>query len=262
MHFNEQQNAKILPINETDSTVFTIHSFEKNVHSEIKLKSKDNDDGNEWISKLKMATQTGDSIPVETIATSKPAEDCSHAGKPQMYECLICFESSTNRIVVTTMCGHIFCKTCIQRWIEIKPSCPVCKSAAYKDKLIRLYGSGGSDLNVDSNVESTENRNNTEITISNERLNPVSYDQINRRLTLNPSSALSTFLKSLFREIITTLVTEICAIFFKLFLIGIVLMVVFIFLIIFIWIYFGFITISFFIVTSMLMFKLFIRNTP
>lgn len=41
--------------------------------------------------------------------------------------CTICFESMVGRSIVTTRCGHMFCKTCITTWIVHRPSCPLCE---------------------------------------------------------------------------------------------------------------------------------------
>lgn len=54
--------------------------------------------------------------------------------------CIICLETSDEPVV--TLCGHHFCKSCIYKWIKMKPSnqvCPVCKSSIKKKNLIRLY---------------------------------------------------------------------------------------------------------------------------
>lgn len=55
-------------------------------------------------------------------------------------ECHICYEESSEP--VTTVCGHIFCWSCIYKWISAKPTnnyCPMCKNVVTADKLIPLY---------------------------------------------------------------------------------------------------------------------------
>ncbi len=40
-------------------------------------------------------------------------------------ECAICFRRG--RIKYSLECNHIFCKTCIQAWCVVNPSCPMCR---------------------------------------------------------------------------------------------------------------------------------------
>lgn len=76
------------------------------------------------------------------------------SGENSTNSCLICLDSLNEPVV--TLCGHLFCKTCINQWIDLKPMnqiCPVCKASVNKKKLVRLYGvneknsSGGQDEN-------------------------------------------------------------------------------------------------------------------
>lgn len=39
-------------------------------------------------------------------------------------ECSICLDSFKDR--VTTLCGHDFCRGCIEKWLSSHSSCPVC----------------------------------------------------------------------------------------------------------------------------------------
>ena len=62
------------------------------------------------------------------------------------YECNICLD--TARDAVISLCGHLFCWPCLHCWIETKPhnqTCPVCKSAISKEKVIPLYGRNSTD---------------------------------------------------------------------------------------------------------------------
>ncbi|KAJ3105115.1 hypothetical protein HK100_003958 [Physocladia obscura] len=47
---------------------------------------------------------------------------------------------------VVTLCGHLFCWPCISRWMSsqttLSNTCPVCKAAIEKDKLIPIYAKG------------------------------------------------------------------------------------------------------------------------
>jgi E3 ubiquitin-protein ligase RNF5 len=62
------------------------------------------------------------------------------------YECNICLD--TARDAVISYCGHLFCWPCLHKWIETKPNnqtCPVCKSAISREKVIPLYGRNSTD---------------------------------------------------------------------------------------------------------------------
>ena len=42
-------------------------------------------------------------------------------------ECPICFEEITEKKnIKKTICGHKFCKECIEEWTEKELSCPLC----------------------------------------------------------------------------------------------------------------------------------------
>lgn len=53
----------------------------------------------------------------------------------------ICLD--TARDAVLSLCGHLFCWPCIHRWLETPPghcTCPVCKGALSREKLVPIYG--------------------------------------------------------------------------------------------------------------------------
>lgn len=51
-------------------------------------------------------------------------------------------------------CHHIFCKWCINRWLEIKEECPICRESITKKKfckdfnnlIIKIIGMGPLDI--------------------------------------------------------------------------------------------------------------------
>jgi len=62
------------------------------------------------------------------------------------FECNICLDVARDAVV--SLCGHLFCWPCIHQWLETRPNrqtCPVCKAAITRDKLIPLYGRGAND---------------------------------------------------------------------------------------------------------------------
>uniref|UniRef100_A0A8D8QCQ4 RING-type E3 ubiquitin transferase n=1 Tax=Cacopsylla melanoneura TaxID=428564 RepID=A0A8D8QCQ4_9HEMI len=67
------------------------------------------------------------------------------ADKGQMFDCNICLDNAKDAVI--SMCGHLFCWPCLHQWLETCPNrqtCPVCKAAIDKDKVIPVYGRGGS----------------------------------------------------------------------------------------------------------------------
>lgn len=88
---------------------------------------------------------TEQDIPKEKQNDSGKKEDTSNSSNSQ-YECNICLD--TARDAVISMCGHLFCWPCLHKWIETRPNnqtCPVCKSAISKEKVIPLYGRNCTD---------------------------------------------------------------------------------------------------------------------
>lgn len=64
-----------------------------------------------------------------------------------MFECNICLDTAKDAVV--SYCGHLFCWPCLHQWLETRPnrqSCPVCKAVISRDKVIPLYGRGGSNV--------------------------------------------------------------------------------------------------------------------
>lgn len=60
-----------------------------------------------------------------------------------VFECNICLDTAKDAVV--SMCGHLFCWPCIHQWMNgYRNTCPVCKSSISKEKVIPLYGRGGS----------------------------------------------------------------------------------------------------------------------
>ena len=62
------------------------------------------------------------------------------------YECNICLDVARDAVI--SMCGHLFCWPCLHKWLETRPNaqtCPVCKSAISKEKVIPLYGRNSTD---------------------------------------------------------------------------------------------------------------------
>lgn len=47
---------------------------------------------------------------------------------PHDQECPICFNNMKNKVVKYTICKHVFHKSCLNKWLQYKSSCPSCRS--------------------------------------------------------------------------------------------------------------------------------------
>lgn len=71
------------------------------------------------------------------------ANDDEEKKDDSVFECNICLDTAKDAVV--SMCGHLFCWPCIHQWMNgYRNTCPVCKSSISKEKVIPLYGRGGS----------------------------------------------------------------------------------------------------------------------
>jgi len=97
-------------------------------------------------------------IPTTAPKTGSPRQedtdsDENNPTEDRMFECNICLDTAKDAVV--SHCGHLFCWPCLHQWLETRPtrqSCPVCKAAISRDKVIPLYGRGGSNVDPRSKV--------------------------------------------------------------------------------------------------------------
>jgi hypothetical protein len=63
----------------------------------------------------------------------------------ELTECVICFEDikKCQRDVSCTKCKHTFHKTCIERWLQNKENCPLCRTNMVISKLCVLNDNNG-----------------------------------------------------------------------------------------------------------------------
>ncbi len=66
--------------------------------------------------------------------------------------CIICYDVMDKPIL--TPCGHMFCNSCIQQCIKLKPECPMCKHQITPDKLVDIKKKKNKEVD-----ETTENTN-------------------------------------------------------------------------------------------------------
>jgi hypothetical protein len=61
------------------------------------------------------------------------------------FDCNICFDTPNDPVV--TACGHLYCWSCLYRWMRLHaeaPQCPVCKASVERHKVTPIYGRGRS----------------------------------------------------------------------------------------------------------------------
>ncbi|KAF9323106.1 hypothetical protein BG006_001760 [Podila minutissima] len=74
----------------------------------------------------------------------QPEQDSEPGGE---FSCNICFDTSMSPVL--TLCGHLFCWSCLHQWLEAQhqnPTCPVCKAGCAQDNVIPIYGRGKEQL--------------------------------------------------------------------------------------------------------------------
>ena len=82
---------------------------------------------------------------------------------PENNNCIICLkENLNNEIICSTNCLHLFCKECLDQWLDTgKRTCPICRQNInyFKNKDIhyRIYRSG--DRRTSRNTINTINNN-------------------------------------------------------------------------------------------------------
>ena len=84
-------------------------------------------------------------------APDPPSSNDEEQPYDQTFECNICLDTAKDAVV--SMCGHLFCWPCLHQWLTLVPTtdtesqnhktCPVCKAAISRDKVIPIYGRGG-----------------------------------------------------------------------------------------------------------------------
>ncbi|KAG0019437.1 hypothetical protein BGZ81_009715 [Podila clonocystis] len=80
----------------------------------------------------------------EKMTGKQPEQDPEPGGE---FSCNICFDTSMSPVL--TLCGHLFCWSCLHQWLEAQhqnPTCPVCKAGCVQDKVIPIYGRGKEQL--------------------------------------------------------------------------------------------------------------------
>lgn len=89
---------------------------------------------------LTTPSEEGQYISSNVTKKRKPAP--SAEVKEIKLSCAICMENMKEE--TTTICGHVFCKKCIVRAIEVNKRCPTCRKKLTMKNIHRIYISGGA----------------------------------------------------------------------------------------------------------------------
>jgi E3 ubiquitin-protein ligase RNF5 len=84
--------------------------------------------------------------PKKSLA-KKGSDTTDETDETVFFSCNICYELASEPVV--TVCGHLYCWPCIYRWLQVQSqcrTCPVCKAGVERDKVIPIYGRGGSTV--------------------------------------------------------------------------------------------------------------------
>ncbi|XP_017122099.1 E3 ubiquitin-protein ligase complex slx8-rfp subunit slx8-like isoform X1 [Drosophila elegans] len=71
-----------------------------------------------------------------SIQEQKPSE--SEEDLPS-FKCPLCLVNLQQRKPMSTRCGHIFCRQCIQTALKFAQKCPVCKKRLLRKHIFRIY---------------------------------------------------------------------------------------------------------------------------
>ena len=85
-----------------------------------------------------------------------PVVDASLLNKED-FECSLCYRLLYHP--VTTPCGHVFCRQCLDRCLDHRSDCPLCKSSLAEVSSLMSYHLEGV---LTGTLENRENRENGE----------------------------------------------------------------------------------------------------
>jgi len=88
-------------------------------------------------------TTSSDECQLITSIVSKKRKPAPSIGVKEMkLSCAICLENMKEE--TSTICGHVFCKMCIVRAIQVQKQCPSCRKKLTMKNIHRIYISGST----------------------------------------------------------------------------------------------------------------------
>ncbi|KAK1320442.1 E3 ubiquitin-protein ligase RMA1 [Acorus calamus] len=112
--------------------------------------------GRVWRRAPAPAASTDDKANISSVQISpslKEADEASAkaaaAAASAFFNCNVCFDTARNPVV--SLCGHLYCWSCLYRWLQISSDaklCPVCKGVVSEPDIIPIYGCGVTDVDL------------------------------------------------------------------------------------------------------------------
>ncbi|EDV47960.2 E3 ubiquitin-protein ligase complex slx8-rfp subunit slx8 isoform X3 [Drosophila erecta] len=91
----------------------------------------------------RVSVQSTENSPVVDLDAVSPPKRVSRevnlSQKEDSYKCPVCMDSVTKREPVSTKCGHVFCRECIQTAISATHKCPMCNKKLTARQFFRIY---------------------------------------------------------------------------------------------------------------------------
>ncbi|KAF3442656.1 hypothetical protein FNV43_RR16572 [Rhamnella rubrinervis] len=97
----------------------------------------------ERTSEVTKTCENGNGIPEEETSENKDEIEKGSGSDGSFFDCNICLDLARDPVV--TCCGHLFCWSCIYRWLHVHSDakeCPVCKGEVTHKNVTPIYGRG------------------------------------------------------------------------------------------------------------------------
>eukprot|EP01038_Epipyxis_sp_PR26KG_P015001 gene15001-20180_t len=93
-----------------------------------------------------IAANHAENIIINNAAGIKSTTQTVHSlSDDEAFVCSVCLDSVKNKDPVVTQCGHLYCWSCLYRWLNTNhTTCPVCKAGVTQDNVIPIFIRGSS----------------------------------------------------------------------------------------------------------------------
>ncbi|CAH0556500.1 unnamed protein product [Brassicogethes aeneus] len=135
-------NDSVIEIDEKTETVEEILADIDLIAPKNKITVLEKDKEESWNNMLKETEEILESVSKLVGIEKKETEEQNKSDSPSKStpSCPICLESLSNQEVSATICGHLFCKPCINAVLKsTNKRCPTCRKALNAKKIHPLY---------------------------------------------------------------------------------------------------------------------------
>jgi hypothetical protein len=110
------------------------------------------------INSIELSDSTKAAVSAELSDSTKTDSTKTESAVSAEDECLICFLTinSDTFEITQTFCNHLFCKSCLQRWIAINASCPICRKELKEKNYWDYYTNKCRKEQLKSNLTDSE----------------------------------------------------------------------------------------------------------